>query len=306
MQSKTIKNKIRAVDKTRQVTKAMEAVSAVKMRKAQEKAFISRPFALSALSILSRISGAVDLREHVLIKGRPVQKTLMIVMTSDRGLAGSLNSAVLNRAVASLRERGREKENVGVIALGRKATDYFRKRGWQMVKAQERMDDFPQLSVLEEVAGQALALYKEGSYDEVLLVYTNFLSTFRQEAVMRQVLPLDMKQLREVVEGIVPAKGKYAEVFVPTKGKESEVYTFEPSPEDIFEMLVSYLISIYLYHGELEAKASEFSARMVAMKNAGDKAEEVGKFLNRQFNRARQAAITKEVSEIISGTLQSA
>ena len=287
----------------------MEAVSAVKMRKAQEKALIARPFALSALSILTRISGAVDLREHDFVKEREVRRTLMIVMTSDRGLAGSLNSAVLAQAVEALRERGRAKETVGIIALGRKAADYFQKRGWNIAMARERMEDFPALAGLEAVAAEALELYKKGEkgqYDEVLLVYTNFLSTFRQEAVVRKILPLDMRALREVVGGIVPVKGKFSDLYAPVSSREREVYTLEPSPEDIFENLASYLVSIFLYHGALEAKASEFSARMVAMKNAGDKAEEVGKTLNRQFNRARQAAITKEVSEIISGTLQNA
>ncbi|OGG48193.1 ATP synthase F1 subunit gamma [Candidatus Kaiserbacteria bacterium RIFCSPHIGHO2_01_FULL_51_33] len=303
MQSKAIKSKIRAVGKTQQVAKAMEAVSAVKMRKAQEKALIARPFALSALSILTRISGATDLREHDFIKSREVQRTLMIVMTSDRGLAGSLNSAVLGRAVSALAERGRTKETVGVIALGRKASDYFHKRGWNMVLARERMEDFPALAGLETVASQALELYKKREFDEVLLCYTNFLSTFRQEAVVRKILPLDMQALREVVGGIVPVKGKFSDLYTSAPYRESEVYTLEPSPEDIFENLTSYLVSIFLYHGALEAKASEFSARMVAMKNAGDKAEDMGKSLNRQFNRARQAAITKEVSEIIGGTL---
>jgi len=281
-------------------------VSAVKMRKAQEKALIARPFALSALSILTRISGAVDLREHDFVKEREVRRTLMIVMTSDRGLAGSLNSAVLAQAVEALRERGRAKETVGIIALGRKAADYFQKRGWNIAVAREQMEDFPALAGLEAVAAEALELYKKGEYDEVLLVYTNFLSTFRQEAVVRKILPLDMRALREVVGGIVPVKGKFSDLYAPVSSREREVYTLEPSPEDIFENLASYLVSIFLYHGALEAKASEFSARMVAMKNAGDKAEEVGKTLNRQFNRARQAAITKEVSEIISGTLQNA
>ena len=164
----------------------------------------------------------------------------------------------------------------------------------------ERMADFPTLQELEDVARSVLLRFTEGAADEVSIAYTNLLSTFRQEPVVRRILPLDRAALRAVVSGITPTQGKYATLYVRPE-VEPTPYVFEPSAEEIFNELVSYLISIFLYHGVLEAKASEFSARMMAMKNAGDKAVEVGKLLNRQFNRARQSVITREVSEIIGG-----
>ena len=298
MQSKLIKSKIRAVAKTHQVTKAMEAVSAVKMRKAQERALLSRPFALSALSILEHVSGAFDIQSHDLVKGREVKKTLMIIVTSDRGLAGNHNNAILNKTINHL--KGVSKDVIQILPLGKKGFEYFSKRGWSIVAPHERMADFPTLQELEDVARSVLLRFTEGAADEVSIAYTNLLSTFRQEPVVRRILPLDRAALRAVVLGITPTQGKYATLYVRPE-VEPTPYVFEPSAEEIFNELVSYLISIFLYHGVLEAKASEFSARMMAMKNAGDKAVEVGKLLNRQFNRARQSVITREVSEIIGG-----
>lgn len=296
---KAIKGKIRAVDKTRQVTRAMEAVSAVKMRKSQERALRSRAYAVSALRILSRLSATQEGQEHPLVKAKS-GKLLFVVVTSDRGLAGALNSSLLKAAAAYLAEKGLRKEEVEILAIGRKGFEYFERRGYRILEHFDKTGDMPELSVLEEVARRAIESYLTPGYGHVAVAYTNFRSTFSQEPVVRDLLPLDPNALRDMVEGIVPDKGKYHDLFVKTE-ISTEEYSFEPSPEKVLAELLPSLIALFLYHALLEARASEFSARMVAMRNAQDKAREVSRALNLHYNQARQSGITREVSEIIGG-----
>lgn len=298
MSLKLIKGKIRGIDKTHKVTKAMEAVSAVKMRKSQERALKGRPYAVAALSVLKRVSRSVGDRTHVFVAERPVSKICMIVVTSDKGLAGSLNSSVLKQAENTIAKANLSKESIGIIAVGKKGYEHFNKRGYTMLGYVENLGDDVTSDELAATTAQAVELFKS-SYDQVLVVYNQFKSTFEQEAVARQVLPLKADELEEVVRGILPVEGKYAaEADAPER---SEIYTIEPNEEIVLETLFPYLIQIMLYHSLLEAKASEHSARMVSMKNASDKARDLSKELTLKLNKARQAQITREVSEIVGG-----
>jgi len=299
---RAIKDKIRSVQKTHQVTKAMEAVSGVKMRKAQMSALSARPYALAAFRILSRISHSVDIERHPLVVIRPVSRILLVVVTSDKGLAGGLNSGVTKRAVSAISERMVSRENVGVLAIGRKGEEFFARRGYLLEKHIQTMKDESAISDFNGVVSLVTEMFTKGKYDECILVYTNFRSTFNQEPVSRTLLPLSVDGLTTMIKGIVPEKGAFAETNVDIE-KESVPadYLFEPSPEAVFETLIPRLLAIELHHAFLEAKASEHSARMVAMRNASDKAEEVTFSLTRQYNKARQGAITREMSEIIGG-----
>lgn len=299
---RAIKAKIRSVQKTHQVTKAMEAVSGVKMRKAQLAALAARPYALAAFRILARISGSVDIAAHPLVATRPVRNVLLVVVTSDKGLAGGLNSALLKRAVGFLEERGIAREAAGILALGRKGEDYFTRRGYLLEKRSVTLGDESILSNFHEVVELIMKRFVDDTYDECVLVYTNFHSTFEQEPVVRTILPLSVDGVRAMIAGIAPVRGKFAESDEQFK-EESQTrdYLFEPSPERVFETLLPRLLAIEIHHAFLESKASEHSARMVAMRNASDKAKEVTFFLTRDFNKARQSAITREMSEIIGG-----
>lgn len=300
MSLKSIKGKIRSVAKTRQVAKAMEAVSAVKMRKSQEKALSARPFALSALNVLRRVSGTREAARHPLLVPREVQNLLLFVITSDRGLAGALNSSVLKAAARVLAARALPRERVQVICVGRKAFEYFNKRGYRIIAHLDALGDFPSFDPLRTISEDILKRFMAGEFDEALLIYTNFLSTFKQEAVVRKILPLSLSDVAEVVAGIVPIRGKYADIAKKDSPTLTE-YTFEPSPESVLNSVLPYFTSIALYHALLESRASEFSARMVAMKSAGDKALEMNRELTLKFNKVRQSAITREVSEIVGG-----
>ncbi len=299
---RAIKDKIRSVGKTHQVTKAMEAVSGVKMRKSQIAALTARPYALASLRILARVAGSTDVSKHPLVLSREVTKVLVVVITSDKGLAGSLNSGVTKRAMTALALRGISRENTGIIAIGRKGEEFFSRRGYILEEHMEAMKDESSLIDFQGVVSLVTDLFTRGEYDECLLAYTNFRSTFEQEPVVRTLLPLSIDGVMGMIKGITPERGKFAESKeITEKLTHSADYLFEPSPEAVFDSLLPRLIAIELYHAFVESKASEHSARMVAMRNASDKAEEVSFLLTREYNKARQSAITREMSEIIGG-----
>lgn len=302
---KNIKQKIGAVNKTRQVTKAMEAVSAVKMRKTQEQALGARPYALAALTILKRVSSSIEKSRHPLTVLRSGKKTGVVVVSSDKGLAGSLNSAIIRAAERELKARGITPENSVFFGIGRRGADSFAKRGFDMKERHENVSDTVAEDTMRETTNQILALYTAGEISSCIIVYTNFLSTFEQKPVVRQLLPISSDAVAEIVAGIAPRRGSFASVSEDGETKAetgaSGTYTIEPSAQEVLAAVLPRLVNVVMFHALVEAKASEHSARMVAMKSATDKAGELAHDLTLAFNKARQAAITGEVSEITSG-----
>ncbi len=297
MALKDIKLKILATKRMNKVTRAMEAVSAVKMRKTQNAALAGRAYARAALSILTRLSGTEAVKLHPLaMKHENGSKLAILVLTSDKGLAGGLNSGVLKRAMEVIAEHS--KSEVSIYAYGRKAQEFFHNRSFNVVRSYLNTGDEVPLSDMETIAAELSAGYAEGRYDKVVTVYSNFVSTFEQIPTMRRLLPLSLPALTEIVEGIRPARGKWSdEPILEAPGS----YEIEPSGEEILGILIPRLVAVSLYHMLLESKASEHSARMVAMKNASDKSKEVAHDLTRKANKIRQANITREVSEIVGG-----
>ncbi len=298
MALKDIKSKIQSVNRTHQVTKAMEAVSAVKMRKSQARAFSGRPYARSALSILERLAPSLASVKHPLTEKRTEKHSAFIVVTSDKGLAGVLNAAVLKETSRRLEALTIPKDAVDIFAFGKKAAEYFERRGYTLKDRFENISDDVSIEDMERTAQTIVNGFTVGMYDRVDIVYTNFKSTFEQQPVWRRVLPLSSGALHDIVVGIVPEKGMFAR---PGNGESPSFYTTEPSSEEVLDVLLPRLTSVILYHALLESKASEHSARMVAMKNASDKSRDLSKSLLRTFNKVRQAAITSEVSEIVGG-----
>lgn len=297
MALKDIKAKIQATKRMNKVTRAMEAVSAVKMRKTQTAALEGRSYARAALSVLARLSGTKSLEAHPLAaKHADGKKLMMLVITSDKGLAGGLNSGVLKSAMAVIKEH--EGSEISIYAYGRKGKEFFQNRGFNIVRSYINTGDDVSLADMEEVVGELSEMFRLGTCDKVVAVYSNFKSTFEQAATTRRLLPLSVPALTEIVEGITPAKGKWAN-DVPLESPAA--YEVEPSGEEVLDILIPRLVAVSLYHMLLESKASEHSARMVAMKNASDKSKEVAHDLTRKANKVRQAAITREVSEIVGG-----
>lgn len=299
MALKHIKLKIQSVKKTSTVTRAMEAVSAVKMRKSQERALGGRAYAAAALSILQRLSGTVDIKRHPLAEARQ-GKTAIVVITSDKGLAGALNSAVIRSLEAELSRRGLDNFNTVILSIGRRGGDFFANRGYDVREKHENLSDGVSEEDVRFISEKILAWHQAGEIGACLVAYQNFLSTFEQKPVVRQIVPLEPDMIQALVKGIVPAKGRYAgmpeeDITLPAG------YEIEPDAEAVFSELLPRLLNVAVFHALLEAKASEHSARMVAMKSATDKAKEMAQDLTRTFNKLRQAAITREVSEIVGG-----
>lgn len=296
MALKHVKNKIISTKKTGKVTKAMEAVSAVKMRKSQLRAFESRPYVHTALRILSRISGSEAAKQHPLAEVRTAGKTLLVLVTSDKGLAGSVNSAVLKRA-EDIVAGGAE---VSVIAIGRKAVEFAGREKLNVLAEYTNVSDDVSLADIHEMADVALKAFATSEqFKNVAIIYQNFLSTFEQEATKRQILPLDPEEIHYIMRGIRPRTGQWSE---DTVGPDAVIdYKVEPNPEAVLDVLIPQLVQIMFFHALMESKASEHSARMVAMKNATDKSKEVTKALTLVYNKERQAAITAEVAEITGG-----
>ncbi|PIT92517.1 MAG: ATP synthase F1 subunit gamma [Candidatus Harrisonbacteria bacterium CG10_big_fil_rev_8_21_14_0_10_42_17] len=297
---KNIKIKIGSVHKTRKVTRAMEAVSAVKMRKSQDRALLARPYARAALRILVGLSETVDLLHHPLTTESDVGKVAVVIITSDKGLAGNLNSAVLRKVEMFMKEHSLTKKNTVFLCLGRRGYEFAATRGYEIVHFEINLSDDVSEMELRVLSDTLVGMKTKGEIREVRVAYTNFKSTFEQEAVMHRILPLSQNVLDHIIRGILPQKGMHSELR-EQEGIKVSAYTMEPDREEVLNALLPRLVNIAVFHKLLESKASEHSARMVAMKSATDKAAEVARDLTLVFNKARQAAITQEVSEITSG-----
>jgi F-type H+-transporting ATPase subunit gamma len=274
----------------------MEAVSAVKMRKSQQRALQGKPYAEAALRILHRISQSRDATQFITQPALETSAECIIVITSDKGLAGSLNSSVLKAVDLYLESKSRA--DTHIIAFGKKAYEHFVRRSYTVDTHYLNVNDNVSLEDMDDVTVCIREGFAKGTYGKVFIAFQSFVSTFEQNAVFRQVLPLDPLVLEEMVHDIVPKKGEFSDTMRNTEGHS---YTVEPSPEEVAEVLVPSLVKIMLYHALLENKASEHSARMVAMKNATDKSKEMVHALTLLYNKERQAAITAEVSEITGG-----
>ena len=295
MALKQIKNKIVATLKTGKVTKAMEAVSAVKMRKSQQKAFVGRPYVHSAMRILARLSNSQEGLNHPFALKRQEGKVLAVIVTSDKGLAGSVNSAVLKK----VDELFKTYTEVDTICIGRKATEFAHRQKKEVLASYTNISDDVQLADVYAMTTRVMEKFSNDAYSHVFVVYQNFISTFEQEPTQRKILPLDPAEILFIMNGIKPKHGKWSNFEDQTDA--TITYTIEPSAEEVLTTLIPQLVQIMLYHALIESKACEHSARMVAMKNATDKSKEVAKALTLKFNKQRQAAITAEVSEITGG-----
>ena len=294
MSLKQIKSKIISAQKTGQVTKAMESVSAVKMRKSQNRAFLSRPYIQSAIKVLWQLSDSPDGIRHPFAKKHSHGKTLAILVTSDKGLVGSVNSAVLKQCDLL-------PADTDFITLGRKATEYTARLDGETLASYTNLSDQVAVADVVSIADRVFEAYGTGRYKTVVIIYQNFISTFEQEPTKRAILPLDSDELKLMMREIKPKVGKFSNAVVPTDEGGRGFYTVEPSAEEVLDTLIPQLIQIMVYHAVIESKASEHSARMVAMKNATDKSKDMVRELQLAFNQARQAAITAEVSEITGG-----
>ncbi len=305
---RTIRLRIKGTKNIKQITRAMEAVSAVKMRKSQSVALAARPYATAALEILKNLTAAERLNlkseeRFNLLETRKVRSTLLVVVTSDKGLAGPFNSNVLKKTESFIKNTSAV---VRIAAVGKKAGEYFSRRGRAPSDAWTGCGDIVELGEVEHVFNFVKESFEQEKVDEVFIVYTNFLSAMKQEVVVRKLLPFSEDGLQEMVKGIVPERGRFAEnnanVAKENANTTNVEYIFEPSPKEILDSILPALLKIQIYHAILEANASEHSSRMIAMRNATDNATELIKSYTVSLNKARQSAINKELAEITGGS----
>lgn len=292
----TIQTRLGAVKNVGKITKAMEVVAATKMRKAQEVAVASRPYALSALRMLEHVTRKMPLSTP-LTTARPVKNTLVVLVSSDRGLAGSFNTQVFRVAEKILASE----QAVSILPVGKKSIQFAEKKN---ITIPERFLGYGDIVTYDKVlplANTILEGFLSGEWDKVMTVSMHFRTTLKQEPLVRQLLPTNYEKIQEIITEILPEHGRYSELRENgKKADENSEYIFEPSPSEVLTALIPYLVRLQVYHVILEANASEHSARMVAMKTASDNADELSESLKLLFNKARQAGITQEMIEIIS------
>lgn len=299
----SIKQRIRGVQNINQITKAMELVAATKMRRSQEVALHSRPYAYAALDLLMSLVRLDGVTLPPLLQSREVKRHAYVVVTSDKGLAGSFNSAVLKEFDKFSREDiGADGHEHTFIAVGQKSAQFLEKKAGGQVTKFLRVGDYTTPDQVRPIAEHLMKGYLAGKWDEVTVFSTHFRSALKQEVLRRQILPVNYDMLRQTARDIVPDTGLYSNLK-DEGGKDLNLteYIIEPTPAEIIGSLAEHLVMMEIYHLILEANASEHAARRMAMKNASDNAEALASELTMEYNKSRQAAITKEITEIVAG-----
>ena len=281
---KEIRGKIKSVENTKKITKAMEMVAASKMRKAQERMRAARPYAERVRSLAANLSHATPEYKHpFLVANKDAKVAGFIVVTTDKGLCGGLNTNVLRAVTAKLRELDAEGIKAEAVAIGNKGLGFLNRIGAKVVSHATQLGDRPQLEKLIGPVKVLLDAYAAGQLSAVYLCYTRFINTMRQEPMIQQLLPLSDEQMQK------------------EEGKHGWDYIYEPDAKVVIDELLVRYIEALVYQATAENMASEQSARMVAMKSATDNAGNVIGELKLVYNKTRQAAITKELSEIVAG-----
>jgi len=307
--TKAIQTRIKSVQNTRKITKAMEVVAAAKMRKAVDSALNTRTYATTAWNLLVNLS-KVQEKNIPLLEVRPVKKLLMVIVTSNRGLCGSFNSNIIKKTAAQLENpqniatqrvndqeiKGGKELEIDVIGIGKKGVNFAKKMGYNMISSFTDISDTPKLDDALIISKIIISEYEKKTYDKVVIAYTDFKSTLNQEAKLRQVLPISERDLEKMISEIGDDNTEKEMVK-----EELTDYLFEPNKTEVLKIILPRLVESQVFQALLESAASEHSSRMMAMRTASDAADDMIKELNLNFNKARQAAITQEISEIVGG-----
>lgn len=280
--TKEIRTKIKSVQNTRKVTRALEMVSASKIRRAQDKMKMSRPYARLMRQVIGHIAKANADYVHPFMQDRPnVKRVGYVIVSTDRGLCGGLNSNLFRRVLGEIREHQKNGVDVDVVAIGQKASVFFRRLKVNLVGSVTHMGEKPEVAKLIGVMKVLLDSFIDGKLDRVFLVYNDFINTMTQKARTDQLLPLPASETLEA--------------------KHDWDYLYEPDAKTVLDQIMVRYVESLVYQAVLENLASEHAARMVAMKAASDNATKLISTLQLVYNKARQAAITQEISEIVGG-----
>lgn len=307
--SRDLKRRIRSIGNTKKITKAMEMVAAAKMRKAVRAVLATRDYANLAWATILHLAKKENVDQHVLLK-RPakVNRVALVLVGSNRGLCGGFNMQVAQKAIASIKKHEKAVEDTDVLALGSRSRDVIRVAGYRVVADFKKEDLTLQVADVASVARLIMDDFVKGKYDKVFVAFTDYVSSLKQVPRVKQLLPIEPEPDDFLgVVGKSPGVGATKE-FIEEKGERylkkgdySFEYVFEPSAREVLDQMLPRLIEMQVYQAVLESEASEHSARMFAMRNATDAAEDMIDDLTLTFNRARQASITQEIAEISSG-----
>jgi len=311
--TRELRRRIKSIKNTKKITKAMEMVSAAKMRKAVASVLATRDYANLAWTTIMHLAEKTDARHHVLLKnGKPAEKVAVILVSSNRGLCGSFNMQIVQKAINSIKKHEKNVKQTDIVTFGSKGRDIIRNMKYNILADFEKQDITLSVSDISSIAKIAMDEFIGENYDKVFVAFMDFVSSLNQTPRVKQLLP------------IVPEPDEYLGVVGKSSGietkkdfiKEKEEkylksenfsfdYTFEPSPEAVLDQMLPRLIEMQVYQAVLESEASEHSARMISMKSATDAAGDMIDDLTLSLNRARQAGITQEIAEITSGAVAS-
>ena len=279
-----IRRRIRSVESTQKITRAMKLVAAAKLRRAQERLVSARPYAVKMAELLSGLVRRAEGEAHPLLVRRPAARKRLVIITADKGLCGAFNSNILRASLAFLREQG--ETSIALVVVGKKARDFYRRRQWEVKSEMLGFFDRLAYSHAQELAGGLMQEYLGGEVDEVHLVYNEFRSVAVQRVKREQLLPIESAVAPEGPGGAEGAAGDYI---------------YEPSPEAILAALLPRHVTTQVYRALMESVAGEYGARMTAMEAATKNAKEMISVLSIQYNKARQERITKELLDIVGG-----
>lgn len=279
--AKEINTKIRSIKNTQKITRAMEMVAASKMRKAQERMSVSRPYATKIRKVIGHLASSHTEYHHPYLNVRDIKRAGFMIVTSDRGLCGGLNANLLKTALVAMKEHHDRNVDLDLCLIGNKAEAFFKRIGGHVVAKADHLGDAPQVTDLIGIVKVMLTGYDEGTLDSLFIVYNEFINTMTQKPRILQLLP------------IVTAAEKELEHYWD--------YLYEPAAKELLDMLLTRYVESQVYQAVVENIACEQAARMVAMKNATENAGELINTLQLAYNKARQAAITQELAEIVSG-----
>ena len=294
---KEIKNKIRSIQSTRKITSAMELVAASKMKKAQERMRATRPYSDNMLSIIRQIQASSAEYTHSFMQQRPPKKAAFIIVSSDRGLCGSLNYGLFKKTLNKIEELRGNNIQSSLAVLGGKAKSFFTSAGMELVASQSQVSEKVQITEIEGVLKAMTDLYVDEKIDQLYIGFNRFVNTMTQGPTLLPVLPLPgYRQGKDEMLG-----GVYAPSEQIGERKYAWDYIYEPEAKDLLDKLLQRYIESILYQAIVENMACEQAARMLAMKSASDNAAEFIEELQLVYNKARQAVITQEISEIVAG-----
>lgn len=299
------RRRIRSIKSTQQITRAMKFVAAAKLRRAQTGVFAARPYAREIVRVLRSAAARMETAAHPLLERRPEERVLAVILTGDRSLAGAFNANVIRRAIRFLRERAANKNEI--LIVGKKGRDTLRKRGWKFVAEYLNVSSAVDFGKAKEIAAKIADLYTKKEVDAVYVIYNEFKNVIVQRLRVEKLLPIDPAVVAEKRDEAESAAGRGdSESSLPRElspsGKSFIVdYIYEQPVEEIFAHLVPRYLEAEVFRILLESAAAEHAARMTAMDSATRNASELIDRLTLQMNKTRQAAITKELIEIVSG-----